>query len=168
MSECAIQNFTGQRFATYHDESGTPLIRRLASHPGAPSADGTISNPIWATREMPAEMSQAFLKQAPTISASSTGSYFTTYDIPPSFDGPEHRTQTIDYVLVLQGTIKLTTGDGSSTILHEGDTVVQLGTMHKWTNMGDGWARMVTVMLPAESLVIQGETLQPVWPYDWA
>ena len=117
---------------------------------------------------MPADVNQVELKQDPTISASNTGSYFTTYDIPPYFDGPQHRTRTIDYVLVLKGTIQLTMGNGSAVILNEGDTVVQLGTMHKWTNLGSGWARMVTVMLPAEPVVIHGEALQPEWPYDWA
>lgn len=55
--------------------------------------------------------------------------------------------------------------DGSQVTLSEGDTVVQQGTMHKWSNGGDGWARMVTVMVSARPPVIAGQELQPHWPY---
>ena len=43
-----------------------------------------------------------------------------------------HRTDTIDYVLVLEGAIDLVMEDGSEAALVPGDCVVQLGGVHLW------------------------------------
>ena len=57
-----------------------------------------------------------------------------------------HATDTIDYVMVLEGevTLELDTGE---VALHPGDCVVQRGTRHAWRNRGDEPVRMVAVML---------------------
>lgn len=44
----------------------------------------------------------------------------------------EHRTQSIDFGVVLEGEIQLTLDDGAKKILRKGDVVVQQGTMHVW------------------------------------
>lgn len=44
----------------------------------------------------------------------------------------EHRTQSIDFGVVLEGEIQLTLDDGEKKILRKGDVVVQRGTMHVW------------------------------------
>ncbi|KAE8358170.1 hypothetical protein BDV27DRAFT_138128 [Aspergillus caelatus] len=113
----------------------------------------------------PADISREVTNQQPGIAAASSGSFFTVYDIPPRYDGPFHRTTTLDYVMVFRGVVILTMEDGSQATLAEGDTVVQQGTMHKWTNGGDGWARMVTVMVSAHPPIVNGHQLQPHWPY---
>lgn len=41
-----------------------------------------------------------------------------------------HRTQSIDFGIVLKGTIKMILDDGSETIFKEGDVCVQRGTDH--------------------------------------
>jgi mannose-6-phosphate isomerase-like protein (cupin superfamily) len=57
-----------------------------------------------------------------------------------------HTTQTVDYVMVLEGdiTLELDTGEVD---LHPGDCVVQRGTRHAWRNRADQPVRMVAVML---------------------
>jgi uncharacterized cupin superfamily protein len=44
-----------------------------------------------------------------------------------------HRTETIDYAIVLVGEIDLVLDD-SVVRLHAGDVVVQCGTNHAWSN----------------------------------
>ncbi|KWX59429.1 cupin domain-containing protein [Mycobacterium sp. NAZ190054] len=53
-----------------------------------------------------------------------------------------HATDTIDFEVVLEGTVILELDDGAEVTLNPGDTVVQNGTRHRWRNPGDTPARM--------------------------
>jgi len=57
-----------------------------------------------------------------------------------------HTTQTIDYVMVLEGEIALELDTGEVQ-LKPGDCVVQRGTRHAWRNRSDGPVKMMAVML---------------------
>lgn len=48
-----------------------------------------------------------------------------------------HTTDTIDFEVVLEGTVVLELDDGAEVTLRPGDTVVQNGTRHRWRNPGD-------------------------------
>ena len=47
-----------------------------------------------------------------------------------------HTTPTIDFEVVLSGEVVLELDDGATVHLHPGDTVVQNGTRHQWSNPG--------------------------------
>jgi len=47
-----------------------------------------------------------------------------------------HTTDTIDFEVVLSGVATLELDDGVRKELHPGDTVVQNGTRHRWSNSG--------------------------------
>lgn len=53
-----------------------------------------------------------------------------------------HTTDTVDFEVVLEGTVVLELDDGATVTLHPGDTVVQNGTRHRWHNGGDTPARL--------------------------
>ena len=53
-----------------------------------------------------------------------------------------HTTDTIDFEVVLEGTVILELDDGAEVTLNPGDTVVQNGTRHRWRNPGDVPARL--------------------------
>jgi mannose-6-phosphate isomerase-like protein (cupin superfamily) len=57
-----------------------------------------------------------------------------------------HRTNTLDYVYVLDGEITLELEDGSVE-LKAGDCVVQRGTNHAWRNRRNEPVRLLTVMV---------------------
>jgi mannose-6-phosphate isomerase-like protein (cupin superfamily) len=61
-----------------------------------------------------------------------------------------HATDTIDFEVVLEGTVVLELDDGAKVTLRPGDTVVQNGTRHRWTNPGDVTARLAVFMCGAE------------------
>nr|WP_315400933.1 cupin domain-containing protein [uncultured Duganella sp.] len=69
-------------------------------------------------------------------------------DVPGFF----HTTDTLDYVVVLEGSIWLVTDEGEVR-LDRGDTAVQQGTRHAWHNHGDVPATMAVVMLGAHRTV---------------
>ena len=60
-----------------------------------------------------------------------------------------HRTDTIDYGVVLDGEITLELDDGCSHRLCQGDLIVQMGTRHAWRNTGNRPARLLFVMVGA-------------------
>ncbi len=47
-----------------------------------------------------------------------------------------HTTATIDFEVVLSGSVTLELDDGAKVELNPGDTVVQNGTRHRWSNPG--------------------------------
>jgi len=57
-----------------------------------------------------------------------------------------HRTETVDYGIVLEGEITLVL-DGGETPLQAGDVVVQLGTSHAWANRSGRMARMAFILV---------------------
>lgn len=95
-----------------------------------PPAGGTA----WRVFEVPTD------EVMRTLMASAAG------DMPGIEADGFHTTETIDYVMVLDGEVSLELDTGEVT-LHPGDCVVQRGTRHAWRNRGDRAVRMVAVML---------------------
>ncbi len=48
-----------------------------------------------------------------------------------------HTTATVDFEVILSGTVNLELDDGATVTLQPGDTVVQNGTRHRWSNPGN-------------------------------
>jgi mannose-6-phosphate isomerase-like protein (cupin superfamily) len=65
-----------------------------------------------------------------------------------------HTTDTIDFEVVLEGTIVLELDDGAEVTLHAGDTVVQNGTRHRWKNPGDEPARLALFICGASHAAV--------------
>ena len=61
-----------------------------------------------------------------------------------------HRTETIDYIIVLDGEIDLELDDGETTSLKQHDVVIQNGTRHAWRNRSDRPALLAVVLVGAD------------------
>jgi hypothetical protein len=57
-----------------------------------------------------------------------------------------HRTETIDYGIVLEGELVLILDEGE-TIVRAGDIIVQRGTSHAWANRSQANARIAFVLI---------------------
>ena len=57
-----------------------------------------------------------------------------------------HRTQSIDYGIVIEGEMTLVL-DAEETRLRRGDVVIQRGTNHAWANRSDRTCRMLFVLV---------------------
>jgi len=60
-----------------------------------------------------------------------------------------HRTETIDYGIVIAGEITLVL-DRGKTLLKEGDVVIQRGTNHAWANRSGRPCRMLFILVDGE------------------
>ncbi|MFI9379889.1 cupin domain-containing protein [Kutzneria sp. NPDC052558] len=61
-----------------------------------------------------------------------------------------HRTDSLDYVLVVSGEVTLELDDGEQTLLRTGDVVVQNGTRHAWRNLGAEPCTIVGISIGAD------------------
>jgi quercetin dioxygenase-like cupin family protein len=82
-----------------------------------------------------------------------SGTRFTVIDFPPGNQPHMHRTETIDYVIVMEGEIEMDMDD-SSVKLKAGDIMIQRGTNHAWANRSDRRARVAFVLVDAKPLGI--------------
>lgn len=57
-----------------------------------------------------------------------------------------HRTETIDYGIVLEGEIVLIMDEGETTV-RAGDIVIQRGTNHGWSNRSDRNCRIAFILI---------------------
>ena len=57
-----------------------------------------------------------------------------------------HRTQTVDYAVVLKGEVTMLLDD-QDVVLKEGDVVIQRGTNHAWSNRSDQPVLMLYVLI---------------------
>jgi len=72
-----------------------------------------------------------------------------------------HRTESIDYGIVLEGEIVLILDDSEVTA-HAGDIIVQRGTDHAWANRSDRIARVAFVLVDGEF----GDDVLQILPAD--
>jgi quercetin dioxygenase-like cupin family protein len=160
-----------RRIITGHDEQGKAivLIDDEASNLRK-SPSGNTSNLMWCTDQMPADiaigtgiedMGARVIGTPPPVN----GTRFTVNDILPGGDPVMHRTETIDYVIVMSGEIEMDLDD-STVKLSAGDVMVQRGTNHAWVNRSGKPARVAFVLVDAVPLgighpVVRGAKVGP-------
>ncbi|MBO0867347.1 MAG: cupin domain-containing protein [Micromonosporaceae bacterium] len=153
-----------RRVVTGHDRDGTAtvLVDAPATNVKSP-APGQFSTLMWCTEQSPAAIPIG--RQIEDMGARRLGTYppergtrFMLAEYPPGNLPRRHRTETIDYIVVLSGTIVLELDGGQAVTIHAGDVVVQRGTYHAWRNPGPEVCRMAFVLVDAEPLGI-GEPL---------
>lgn len=66
-----------------------------------------------------------------------------------------HRTLSLDYIVVLSGTVGLITDGGEEKTLKPHDIAVVRGTNHEWVNRGDETAVLFAVVVPASEIVTE-------------
>ncbi|KAJ5248578.1 cupin domain protein [Penicillium chermesinum] len=89
------------------------------------------------------------------------GTSCTIIEAPPGKDVPMHRTESLDYGVVVDGTTELVLDSGEKRILKKGDVFVQRGTAHSWRNLTEksdngGVLRVFFVFQPIEKVQLEG------------
>lgn len=95
--------------------------------------DGHRSAVLWATASVPADL-RADPVDVDERSLGS-GAVFRIVEYGPGVAPARHRTDSIDFAVVLSGEIDLVL-DRETVTLNAGDVVVQRGTIHDWVNNG--------------------------------
>jgi hypothetical protein len=112
---------------------------------------------IWSTDAMPVDNSardehrqRAGVVRTNNYVGSGSGSAFRITQFAPGHALFPHRTQTIDYAILLTGQLDLELDDEATVRLMPGDVVVQRGTIHCWINRGGVPAAIAFILLDAK------------------
>ncbi len=139
-----------RRVVTGHDPAGLSVFTADGAVPVATTApDGAHFYEIWATPGSPAPV--AADEPDPTVGALTVppppgGTKIRINEFPPGAASPVHRTQSVDYGIVLSGEVVLVL-DADETTLRAGDVAVQRGTSHRWENRTERTARMAFILI---------------------
>jgi quercetin dioxygenase-like cupin family protein len=127
-----------RRVVTGHDANGKAVVRidDVGTHvaSGRPQMSRQL---IWTTDELPVHFTEdGEDKGARAIGTTiPNGSVFRVVEYEPGVTPRPHRTDSIDYAMVMSGEIDMEMDD---TVVHlkAGDVLVQRGTIHNWVNRG--------------------------------
>jgi quercetin dioxygenase-like cupin family protein len=78
------------------------------------------------------------------------GALFRLVAFAPDPDGQMHRTDTVDFAVVVAGELVLALDGGEEVTLRQGDTVIQRSATHAWRNRTGEEAVLAVVLLDAE------------------
>ena len=156
-----------RRVVTGHDVSGRAVLRSddVFEPQLIPSGDAAMAL-IWTTATVPADNDDETDGRERAAGTTLTGgSVIRIVDLLPGQASPFHRSNSIDYGIVMSGRLVLEVDDGAATELGPGDIVVQRGTVHLWRNPSDTEVcRIVFVLIEATPATVQGEPLTEIHP----
>lgn len=156
-----------RRVVTGHDAEGRAVIRSDdAFEPQLiPSGDAAMAL-LWTTATVPADNDdETDGRERAAGTTLNGGSVIRIVDMLPLQSSPMHRSNSIDYGIVLSGRLVLELDDGVETELGPGDVVVQRGTIHLWRNPSDtDVCRIVFILIEAPAATVNGAPLPEVHP----
>jgi quercetin dioxygenase-like cupin family protein len=155
-----------QRVVTGHDENGRAVFRSEDVSPPRliPTGDAAMLT-IWTTATVPADNNdETEGRERPTGTTLNGGSVIRIVDMLPRAQSPMHRTNSIDYGIVLKGEIELELEDGVKKTVREGGIIVQRGTNHLWRNATDEVCRIAFILIEAPAYLHDGVPLDEAKP----
>ncbi len=146
---------------TGHDDKGRAVVRidevskNLVS--GRPGATACV---VWTTESFPVnntgDADEALRKVGTTLN---NGTVFRVVEFGPGVAPRNHRTDSIDYAVVMSGEIDMELDD-SVVHLKAGNVLVQRGTIHNWINRGTQPCVIAFVLIDAKPVEVGGKVLQ--------
>jgi quercetin dioxygenase-like cupin family protein len=140
-----------RRVVTGHDATGRAVVRideiaknLVSSRPGATSCV------VWTTEGFPVNNDGAedegLRKTGTTLD---NGTVFRILELAPGASPRNHRTDSIDYAVVMAGEVDMELDD-TTVHLKAGDVLVQRGTIHNWVNRGTEPCVIAFVLIAAK------------------
>ena len=152
-----------RRVVTGHDVNGRAVVKIdevskniISNRPGASACV------VWTTEGFPVNNTgdaDEGLRQVGTTLKN--GTVFRVIEFAPGVAPRNHRTDSIDYAVVLSGEIDMELDD-AVVHLKAGDVLVQRGTIHNWVNRGAEACVMAFVLIDAKPVEAGGKVLNAV------
>lgn len=155
-----------ERVVTGHDAAGRAVFRSEDCEPTRliPSGDAAFLL-LWTTASVPADNNDE--SDGRDRAAGLTldgGSVIRIVDMMPGRASPMHRTNSIDYGIVLDGEIELELDNGAKRTIGRGGVIVQRGTNHLWRNATARPCRIAFVLIEAPAYLHEGRPLPELKP----
>jgi quercetin dioxygenase-like cupin family protein len=149
-----------RRVVTGHDANGRAVVKiDEVSKNLSSNRPGATACVVWTTESFPVNNTgdtDEGLRQCGTTFK--YGTVFRVIEFAPGVAPRNHRTDSIDYAVVISGEIDMELDD-SVVHLKAGDVLVQRGTIHNWINRGTHACVMAFVLIDAKSVEIGGKVL---------
>ncbi|KAJ5579454.1 Cupin 2 conserved barrel [Penicillium hispanicum] len=158
------------RHITGHNASGQAVIH--SSTPGqwkSIEESSTAFNVVYTTSQFPADLNddrdvathEQLQKSDQLGLVNPHGTVCRIVDFGPDNHALVHRTQSLDYGIVLEGQIEMVLEEGEPVRMQRGDVAVQRATLHGWRNPSKTeWARMIFVLQDCQPLTVGGTRLK--------
>jgi quercetin dioxygenase-like cupin family protein len=159
---------TVRRIVTGHDANAKAVVKtdeQITAVPRLGHSD-IIGSEIWSTDRMPVDNSEesdaaqrkGFVTRYNYV-GTGQGTVIRIDEFVPGATKLTHRTETLDYAIVLSGECDLELDSGEVVHLTAGDVVVQRGTMHTWVNNGPAPCVMAAILIDAKPVTVAGQDL---------
>jgi quercetin dioxygenase-like cupin family protein len=149
-----------RRVVTGHDAQGRAKVlideqvKNVFSH-----RPGAFYSVIWSSEGFPVDNDGDADPSGKTIGTTiAGGTVFRVVSFGPGVAPRNHRTDSIDYAVVMSGEIDMEL-DAGTVHLKAGDVLVQRGTIHNWVNKGDVPCVIAFTLVAAKSVSAGGKTL---------
>jgi len=117
---------------------------------------------VWSTGAFPADNGDERDGAAREVATTDqNGTVFRIVEYAPGVAPRNHRTESIDYAVVLAGEIDMEL-EGETVRLRAGDVLVQRGTVHNWVNRGTAPCVIAFVLVAAKPVERNGRKLNAV------
>lgn len=156
-------------YLTGHDASTGKAIVQSTRQGSWNGLYGSLAfNVVYTTSEFPASLNDdkdltthdELMSSKKLGLVNANGTVCRMVDFGPGSEPLMHRTQSLDYGVVLEGSMEMILDSGETKLMHRGDVAVQRGTMHAWKNVSTTeWARMFFVLQDCQELVVDGKPL---------
>lgn len=151
---------TVRRVVTGHDADGRAIVSIDATLPAVTARPGVTYWVAWTSEGFPVDNTvdgdQGRRQIATTLP---NGTVFRIVEFGPGSQPLVHRTESLDYALVLAGEIDMQLSD-SVVHLKAGDVLVQRGTIHNWLNRGTEPCVIAFVLIDASPVEAGGKVLR--------
>jgi len=152
-----------RRVITGHDANGKAIVKidevckNVASgRPGATSVN------VWTTEGFPVNNDGAGDEGQRKVGTTlAKGTIFRIIEFAPGLAARNHRTDSIDYIVIISGEIDMELDD-SRVHLKAGDVMVQRGTIHNWVNNGAAPCVLAVILIDAKSVEVPGKVLSAI------
>jgi len=152
-----------RRVVTGHDSNGRAVVKiDEVSKNVVSGRPGQLGCVVWTTEDFPVDNvsdGDAGVRQVGTTLKN--GTVFRVIEFAPGVAPRNHRTDSVDYAMVLSGEIDMELDD-SVVHLRAGDVLVQRGTIHNWVNDGSEPCVMAFVLIDAQPVNVGGKILNAV------
>jgi len=155
-----------QRVVTGHDAEGRSVFKSEDFSPTklVPTGDASFLL-MWTTQTVPADNNdETDGRERDAGTTLNGGSVIRIVDMLPGGASPFHRTNSIDYGIVIEGEVELELDDGAKTSIGPGGVIVQRGTNHLWRNVTDKPCRIAFVLIQAPPYLHEGLPLDEAKP----
>lgn len=149
-----------RRVITGHDADGRAIVQidDIAGNVSSrrPGQEAAL---IWTTHGYPVDNSDAADGGARIMGTSDPeGTVFRIVRYEPGVSPRNHRTESLDYAVVVSGEISMQMDD-TTVHLKAGDVLVQRGTVHNWQNHGTVPCVIAFVLVGAKPVMRDGKAL---------